>query len=706
MSNIILRIKHYIRRIRDVWNDEGFTEVIRKSKNKLANKLQLNRVRKAYHPKIESGYQAIYDAYLSSSRNDKGQEYVDISATDLTNRDFIAKFIAFYLPQYHPIPENDSWWGRGFTEWTNVSKATPQFVGHYQPHLPAELGFYDLRVPDVQRRQVELARKHGIYGFCFYHYWFNGKRLLEYPLENFIVDKNIEFPFCLCWANENWTRKWDGLEKEILISQEHTLETDFAYIREIEGYLKNHRYLRIGGRPVLMVYRTQILADAAETAKQWRHYCKEKGLGDLYLVAVQTGDFTDPRVIGFDAAVEFPPHGIKPIPQINNQLKIVNPNFHGAVYDYRHAADSMMQKPVPDYTLFKTVMTPWDNTSRRIDDPMIFHNGNPTDFQVWIESALHYTVKNLPPEERFVFINAWNEWAEGTHLEPDRKYGYAYLQAIANVLNKEGLRNSSTGNETWFIHSLPIEKQHRTAVILHLYYPDLWDEINSYLDHLKGDFDLYVSIPQDINFSHEIVLSKYPQAFIYPCPNRGRDIAPFIRIFSLISELEYEYICKIHTKKSLHRDDGGVWRRGILNQLLGSASIIKKIQSHLDLADIGIIGPKDNLISTEFFMGGNEAAITEMAHKLHLDYTGEHFNFVAGSMFWFKPPAISLISRLSIDDNGFPIETGQVDGTLAHALERLFCLIAKKQGYKVLESGKFSETPNRKYKFAMPSPKT
>ena len=204
------------------------------------------------------------------------------------------KLIAFYLPQFHPIPENDKWWGAGFTEWTNVRRSKPNFAGHVQPNLPTELGFYDLRDAEVMQKQAKLAREHGIFGFCYYYYWFNGKRLLETPVDRMLASGQPDFPFCLCWANENWTRRWDGQESEVLMHQEYSDAADEQFIRDILPFLRDRRYIRVNGKPLLMVYRVDKLPDAKQTAERWRRVATSNGLPGLHLTAVQSFGIVDP----------------------------------------------------------------------------------------------------------------------------------------------------------------------------------------------------------------------------------------------------------------------------------------------------------------------------------------------------------------------------------------------------------------------------
>lgn len=345
-----------------------------------------------------------------------------------------ARLICFYLPQFHPIPENDEWWGKGFTEWTNVVPARPQFEGHYQPHVPGELGYYDLRDRAVQRRQVDLAKLYGIEGFCFYFYWFGGKRLLETPIANYLNDSSLDLPFCLCWANENWSRRWDGLDSEILIAQDHSPADDLAFIAYIAKYLRDPRYIRIDGKPLLLVYRPGILPEPAETVQRWRKWCRQNGIGEIYLAYTQSFESVDPRRYGFDAAIEFPPNNSSLLPA-RDQVAPLHSDFASTVYDWRTLVRRSRQYPKPDYTLFRGVCPSWDNTARKKTRGTVLLNSSPRGYEEWLGNAIADTVTRITSkEERLVFINAWNEWAEGAHLEPDTKYGYAFLDATRRAL--------------------------------------------------------------------------------------------------------------------------------------------------------------------------------------------------------------------------------------------------------------------------------
>ena len=352
------------------------------------------------------------------------------------------KYIAYYLPQFHAIPENDRWWGPGFTEWTNVTKAAPRFVGHEQPKLPADLGFYDLSSPRTMARQIELARAHGIHGFCHYFYWFNGRTLLETPLSNMLADPSLDFPFCLCWANENWTRRWDGQEHEVLMEQSHSARDDLNFIAHIAPYLRDSRYIRIDGKPLLLVYRATLLDDARATAKRWRTWCRANGIGEICIAAVRSFEIEDPRPFGFDIAIDFPPHGLRNLPPITSSLTLIDEAFSGEVLDYRDttmmAAIAQSSDETPPFPVLHGVMTGWDNDARRNGRGRVFHNAGPAAYANWLRVTSSHTLRHNPPHLNYVFINAWNEWAEGAYLEPDRRFGHSYLAATADTLRLFG----------------------------------------------------------------------------------------------------------------------------------------------------------------------------------------------------------------------------------------------------------------------------
>lgn len=353
--------------------------------------------------------------------------------TDLT--DPKARLIAFYLPQFHAIPENDAWWGKGFTEWTNVRPAQPMFPGHYQPHEPLDLGYYDLTDIAAQQRQIELAKLYGVGGFCFYWYWFGGQRLLEKPVENWLNNPELDFPFCICWANENWTRRWDGKDAEVLMGQNHSPEDDLAFIAELGPYLRDARYIRIDGKPLVLVYRPSLLPDPAATAGRWRDWCRKNGIGEIYLAYTQSFELADPKTYGFDAAIEFPPNNASPT-VLTDRIKDLDPEFNGIVYDWNSYVDRSRNYPQPDYRLIRSVCPAWDNTARRKKGGAIFLNNTPEEYATWLGNAITRTLADAPTlDERIIFCNAWNEWAEGAHLEPDTRFGYAWLETTRNALD-------------------------------------------------------------------------------------------------------------------------------------------------------------------------------------------------------------------------------------------------------------------------------
>jgi 2-polyprenyl-3-methyl-5-hydroxy-6-metoxy-1,4-benzoquinol methylase len=337
--------------------------------------------------------------------------------------------LAFYLPQFHPIAENDEWWGKGFTEWTNVTRTQPLFPGHYQPHVPGELGYYDLRLPEVREAQAELARTHGISGFVYYHYWFHGKRLLERPFDEVLASGSPDFPFALCWANEEWTRNWDAQTGRVLMPQKFSDEDDLAHIRWLLTAFADDRYIKIDGRPLMLIYRPARLPDSRRTAEIWRTEAQKAGFPDLYLCWVESWGQPPggPEAVGLDATVGF-------MPSLGDQVFTPVEGVRGhRILDYESSAVNLLLQPNPPWKRFPSVMVGWDNTARRPYGATIFTGATPEAYGRWLEQAVR-SVSHVREEENYLFIVAWNEWAEGNHLEPDQHFGRAFLETTRAVL--------------------------------------------------------------------------------------------------------------------------------------------------------------------------------------------------------------------------------------------------------------------------------
>jgi Glycosyltransferase WbsX/Glycosyl transferases group 1 len=343
------------------------------------------------------------------------------------------KLIAFYLPQFHPIPENDRWWGDGFTEWTNVTKATPLFPGHLQPHQPADLGFYDLRLPEVREAQADLARAHGIHAFCYYEYWFDGTRLLERPFDDVLTSGRPDFPFCLCWANEPWSRRWDGREHDVLQQQTYSPEDDVDHLRSLVPAFSDDRYLTVDGKPLYIVYQARDLPDPAATVDRWRLEADRAGLPGLYLMAVETGWDAgwDATAVGFDAKVLFQPQ----FSMLSKTPRLAVSDLEGlSVYDYQQAWPILAEPPDVPYLRYETVFPSWDNSSRRGSDAVVVHDATAEAYEQFLRTAIGRAIRRDAPEP-LVFVNAWNEWGEGCHLEPDLAHGHGYLEATRRALD-------------------------------------------------------------------------------------------------------------------------------------------------------------------------------------------------------------------------------------------------------------------------------
>ncbi len=366
------------------------------------------------------------------------------------------RLIAFYLPQFYPTPYNDEWWGKGFTEWTNVVQGRPHFKDHYQPHLPADLGFYDLRLPEAREAQADLAREYGIHGFCYHHYWFNGMRILERPLDEVLASGRPRLPFCVSWANESWTRTWKGYGDKVLMQQSYSPEDDLRHIQHLLPTLSDDRYIRVDGKPMLLVYRIELLPDPVATAETWRREAEKWGLSGLFLVSIESNyvtGITNPGAAGFDATVRFQPDYTVPAPArtqsplragavkaikahmpwlYREMNRFKSQSIPDNIFDYAGLYRNWQNRPPRVERHFECVTPMWDNSARRYRGATIVTGSTPELYEQWLREAVDRTVPGSDGQKT-VFINAWNEWAEGCHLEPCRKWGCQYLEATRRV---------------------------------------------------------------------------------------------------------------------------------------------------------------------------------------------------------------------------------------------------------------------------------
>ena len=429
------------------------------------------------------------------------------------------RVIAIHLPQFHPFKENDEWWGMGFTEWTNVTKAKPRYEGHYQPHLPTDTGFYDLRLPESRKLQADLAKQYGIYGFCYYHYWFNGKQLMERPVNEILSSGEPEFPFMLCWANENWARNWDGGFTDVLIKQDYSIQDDMDHMRWLcKNVFSDRRYIRVSGKPVFAVYRTSLFPNVKETLSVWRRIAAEEFGTELYLIETKfPGDIENRNSIteGFDAAMDFQPIGVMVSKILREKVKLLNPKDNSdfpEVYNYSDYVDYCKASELPD-RCFPCVSPGFDNSPRRVGKTFLsFTETSPNKYGDWLMNELCRGTSFQDDEENFVFINAWNEWAEGNHIEPDIRWGRKYLEKTKETIdlyNKKGV-------------PVDYDKQRKKAYEIYLkkhkgeiHEREMLQEYNLCKDVIKAKDNSYYVAKQFIKSRRKHMLLKYNIKLMY-----------------------------------------------------------------------------------------------------------------------------------------------------------------------------------------------
>lgn len=603
------------------------------------------------------------------------------------------KAIALYLPQFHEFKENNEWWGQGFTEWTNVRKGSPLFEGHNQPRVPHEdIGYYDLSQEASVRKQVQLAKEHGIHAFGIYYYWFSGHRLMEKPMDIIYNNPDIDFPYFAIWANENFTRTWDGLEKNVLMAQEYSDEDPLIFIDSLKKYIEDERYMRVDGKPVIGLYNPQAIPNARQVLESWREQARKVGIGEITIwICITEGRHLWSEYYDLaDAEYEFPPRG-------KGYVDAEYMPNEGSAHNYMRLVEGARCFPVEPFDVltpaFRGTMMEWDNSARRQSKYGMWKNYSPFRFYVWNRIAISYLRANFDEEHRYLFINAWNEWGEGTYLEPDERYGYANINALSRAIcdlpYAEGaqLIQYVGAYREPDADSAELKVDPKIAVHAHIYYEDLAEEFAGYLNHMPCAFDLFVTTDSEEKAERlRQVLADVEQVGrleIEAVGNHGRDVMPFLAQMRRVID-DYDLVCHIHTKKSLYDEYGKDWRSYLLQNVMGSKDAITDILN-LFASDekLGVVFPQTFHVVEKNIEWGSNREIAEQALKL-VGVEAElpdDVVFPAGNMHWVRTEAVREIFDAKLESLYSPEDDEKIDGTVMHAVERLWLYVAAAHGY-------------------------
>lgn len=594
---------------------------------------------------------------------------------DFSNYKSDIKALALYLPEFY---EN-------YTEWRSVKKAKPCYKNHNQPRVPhSSFGYYDLSEIDTLKKQVQLAKQHGIYGFAIYYYWFgsDSNSIYKNPMDMFLLHKEINFNFMLIWANsyEDKSKKEDINDK----SKDVLKEDGENFMIDISKYLNDSRYIRVNGRPVIGIHSPKNIPNLLNVIIKWRKTARILGIGEIFIWnCINEGSAKD---LGFsyifDGEYEFPP--------LNKTFTAEQKSDNGISFNYENLVDASKNWPKmeKDFPVFRGIMGEWDNSPQRKNNYNNWDNFSNEKFYIYNKITIEWTRRNHNKENRFIFINAWNDWGKGTYLEPDTKYGFAMINSFSKAIFDLNFKDEE--NFVVYIGSgtKNFTQTKKVAVQAHVFYIDLIGEIVDSTNNIPIPFDLYITT---VSFEYYEVLKNYVEKYskaehyeIIITENKGRDVLPFIK--QMRNKIEnYDYLCHIHTKRSTHMSSGEAWRRYLFENLLGSSDIISEIFNIFEENEaVGVIYPQNIDFLARFLNWGGckencEMLLSRMfGGNITLNGIPE---FPAGDMFWAKVKSVQQLFEIDIKDEEFPEEGGELNGTIMHAIERVWLFLAKMNGY-------------------------
>lgn len=610
------------------------------------------------------------------------------------------KPIAFYQSSFQGGIEINEWTGEGDDDWVSCKIARNWLAGHFQTRKPhPDIGYYDLHDKNILRKQSRIASDHGIHGFCFYYYWFNGKRILANPLDLLFDDKSINLNYCLCWANDSWDGQRDRLGSDILTRSEYSPSEESAFIQEVSRYFRDSRYIRYEGKPILLVYRKQQIRNVKKVVGAWREWCRSNGIGEIYLIASQTyQDYSDPRNSGFDAAIEMPIHLKNPM--YNVECSPTNPlsDFNGRVESYVGYVNSIAElrrenDRVTDYTLFRNVALKFDNAGKKGPNAHIFSNFDFDTFRSWVTDSIYYTSRDFIDGNQYFFINAWNEWSDGTHIEPDVDTGYTALNCISRALEGTSCLNSRKSMPTGFesdnliFLDSPYERSDQVlaeigmiAVHAHIVSIDWIDELLTYLANVPYRFTLLVTYSNDISkFTLESRIRNAGLAMAYQLilvEKKGWDIAPHLRAIGK-DLLKYDLVCHLHSSIPLHE-----WRVYLMDRLLGRGCS-RIIHEMFNDSELGICYPQTypDFVAADHGCDSREF-VNAKAKKTGIGRMGDGLHIPVTTFFWAKPKALEKFFNAGLTTSNFSPKPLSHDEKIACGVEAPFDIIVHNAGYK------------------------
>ncbi len=601
-------------------------------------------------------------AYLNQSKNTSPVSF--LNSVEL--EDPSARLLAYYLPQAHLLEPDSKQHGNQHvleTQFESSNDLASQFKSKE---------FAIVEGDQVHLSQIVLAKRYGISGLCFAFQWFNGKKSLDSHISDYRRNPSKDLPFCLCWENEN----------QSLNEMDNKSQDDLEFIVTVSSYMLDPRYIRINDQPLLLISEPALLPSGKETTERWRNWCRENGIGEIFLACPDSSNISSPVEYGFNTSIKAPQcklSTVMSLPAYSQNMIGKACRFFSKIFSW----DTFSKFRIASFKKKSTASCYSSSSSAKTTkndcNGSVAVNHSPFSYQQWLYSALKCVVENIDePDERIILTNGWNKWNDNSQLHPDRKNGYAFLEATRMAL----LRSNIQHNKQTHVENETL------AIVIHAFYLDVLEQILEFISNIDLDLKLFVTTPEQQEQQARDILIHYGHEFeLLAVDNRGRDVWPFFQIMPKVTEAGHEIILKLHTKKSKHLKSGNHWRIDIYQKLMAEKNVRHALDLFKDDPEIGIIGPENHVYSMSSNFIPNKYNILRLAARMGIKQDQvSSLSFAAGTMFYARVSALQPILNLAINEEDFDREAGQTDGTFAHALERGFSISNLAVGKRLVDT--------------------